>query len=389
MRSFSMHSFSIFKRLDFRVIGIIALINFAGLLTISSFTSDLLAAPQGVVLNEQSSFFTPMTIMQIKWMVIGWVVFFFCAYMDYRKLREWVWVLYILSLFALIGLFFTDPIVRVQRWYKIPYLGIGMQPSEWAMIGTILSLSWLLERISGGAQTLLSWLGALCVVIVPFVLIVKQPDLGTALVLFPTACAMFYFGNGPSWMLKLFIGSAGCAALLVILIFTDVLPYDTVRPYASKVLKEYQLERLNPHTHHGKAAATAIALGGVSGVGYRQSEFWRGGSLPAPYTDSIFSAFGEEFGFIGLALLIFLYYALFYCCMQTVAVAKDAFGRLLAAGLAVELAFHVVINMAMMTGSMPISGIPLVFMSYGGSSLTSSMAALGLIQSVYSRRFMF
>ena len=104
---------------------------------------------------------------------------------------------------------------------------------------------------------------------------------------------------------------------------------------------------------------------------------------------NLHAAFGEEFGTLGLAFLLFLFYALIYCSFQVAAVAKDPFGRLLAAGLAVYLAMHALVNIAMMCGLLPISGVPLIFVTYGGSSLMTTMAALGVLQSIYSRRFMF
>ena len=111
--------------------------------------------------------------------------------------------------------------------------------------------------------------------------------------------------------------------------------------------------------------------------------------MPAPYTDSVFPAFGEEFGFIGLLLLLALFYALIYFSFQVAAVAKDHFGRLLAAGVAVYLTMHILLNIGMMSGFLPITGVPLILVTYGGSSTLSTMTALGILQSIYSRRFMF
>jgi rod shape determining protein RodA len=181
----------------------------------------------------------------------------------------------------------------------------------------------------------------------------------------------------------------GCALLLVALIFLGIIPHESLRPTATLFLKNYQFDRLNPATHHQKAAAIAIALGGFSGSGWRKSEFSGRGWLPAPYTDSVFPAFGEEFGLLGLSLLMVLYYALIYFSFQVTAVAKDSFGRLLSAGITVYLAMHILVNIGMMCGFLPITGVPLVLVTYGGSSILVTMMALGLLQSVYSRRFMF
>lgn len=230
---------------------------------------------------------------------------------------------------------------------------------------------------------------AALIVGIPFVLILKQPDLGTALVFFPITLVMFYFGNINPLIIRLMAWSGLLVLLLVGMIFLEFVSHDQIKPYASCFLKEYQFARLDPNTHHQKAACTAIAIGGLTGTGWKQSEFTAGGWLPASYTDSVFPAFGEEFGFIGIFLLMALFYALIYFSFQVAAVAKDPFGRLLAAGVASYLAMHILVNVGMMTGFLPITGVPLVLVTYGGSSILSTMTALGILQSIYSRRFMF
>jgi rod shape determining protein RodA len=224
---------------------------------------------------------------------------------------------------------------------------------------------------------------------IPFILILKQPDLGTALVLFPITLVMFYFGGLHPLVIKLMTWAGAIGLFFVALIFLGVLSHEDVRPYATKVLKEYQFERLDPNTHHQKASQIAIGLGGLTGTGWRKGEFTGGGWLPAPYTDSVFPSYGEEFGFLGLFFLLVLFYTLIYFSFQVTAVAKDQFGRLLSAGITVYLAMHILVNIGMMCGFLPITGVPLVLVSYGGSSILSTMTAFGILQSIYSRRFMF
>jgi rod shape determining protein RodA len=200
---------------------------------------------------------------------------------------------------------------------------------------------------------------------------------------------MFYFGGVRPVVIKVMTWAGGTLLVIVALIFLGIVSHEDVRPYATVVLKDYQFDRLDPNTHHLKAAVTAIALGGLKGQGWRSSEYARGGWLPAAYTDSVFPAFGEEFGFFGLLLLLVLFYALIYFSFQVTAVATDPFGRLLSAGISVYLAMHILVNIGMMSGFLPITGVPLVLVTYGGSSVLSTMTALGILQSVYSRRFMF
>lgn len=370
-------------RLDFRVIPVIIALMIISLLVISAYTLD----PSSDHTDE--TFFTPVVKTQIQWFAIGSLVYLFCAGFDYRKLREWTWILYALMILSLVGLFFTDSIQRVHRWYRIPLINASFQPSECAKFIVVITLSWFLERHRAVASSWGTAFYAGIIVGIPFLLILKQPDLGTALVLFPVTLVMFYFGDLRPSIIKWMSVAGGSALILVALIFLGILPHETLRPYATTVLKDYQFDRLDPATHHQKSSATAIALGGFTGSGWRKSEFSGRGWLPAPHTDSVFPAFGEEFGFLGLLLLLGLYYALIYFSFQVTAVAKDPFGRLLSAGVAVYLAMHILINIGMMCGFLPITGVPLILVTYGGSSVLSTMMALGILQSIYSRRFMF
>jgi rod shape determining protein RodA len=378
-----MWNYQTLGRIDFRVIPVILSLMFISLLVISANSVET-----GLEVPDDR-FFTSAVKHQIQWFVIGWGIFFFFAAFDYNKLREWTWILYFLMLISLLGLFFTDSIARVHRWYRIPFMSATYQPSETAKLVVVIALSWYLERQRSTAHLWSTVFFAGLIVGIPFILIFKQPDLGTALVLFPIALVMFYFGDLRPSVVR-FMTFLGAAVLfLVALIFLGVISHEDIRPYATKVLKDYQFDRLNPNTHHQKAAAIAIGVGGMTGTGWRKSEFTGGGWLPAPYTDSVFPSFGEEFGFIGLLLMLVLFYALIYFSFQVTVVAKDTFGRLLSAGVAVYLAMHILVNIGMMSGVLPITGVPLVLVTYGGSSMIATMTALGILQSIYSRRFMF
>lgn len=372
-----------FSRIDFRAVLIIAILMAISLIIISSYSPP--SSPDGGV----DGFFTPLVKTQAQWFVIGWLVFFFFAGFDYNMLREWAWVLYGMSILSLIGLFFVEPIQNVHRWYRLPFISHNFQPSEYAKLALVVALSWFLERRGAVSRSLATAIGGLVIALVPFILIFKQPDLGTALVLYPMTLVIFYFGDLSPFIIRSFVVGGILAFSLVALFFTGIIPHEESRPFFTRFLKEYQYERLNPHTHHQKAASTAIAVGGFSGVGWKESEYAKEGSLPYPHTDSAFAAFGEEFGFVGLVFLLVLFYGLVYCSFQVTAVAKDAFGRLLAAGISVLLAVQSIVNIGMMCGILPITGVPLQLVSYGGSSVLSTMMALGIVQSIYSRRFMF
>lgn len=339
--------------------------------------------------GHENGFFTPKTLCQIQRFVLGWGVFILFAGMDYNKLREWALFLYIGMIISLLGLFFVPAIQNVHRWYRLPLIGASIQPSEYAKLVVVISLSWFLERNRAASSTWKTSLLGSLIVGVPFLLILKQPDLGTALVLWPVTVVIFYLGNLHPGFLRILTICGLCFLLFVLLIFTGFLSHEEMRPYVTKVMKEYQYERLNPHNHHQWAALTAIGVGGVGGSGWRASEFTGRGWLPYGYTDSVFPAFGEEFGLVGLLLILILFYTLIYFGFQVTAVAKDHFGRMLSAGVTVYIAMHILVNIGMMCGLLPVTGVPLILVSYGGSSVFATMAALGILQSIYSRRFMF
>ena len=334
-------------------------------------------------------FFTPMVTHQIQGYILAIACFVLFAAFDYNKLREWTWILYGLMLLSLAGLFFTDPIARVHRWYRLSFIHTSIQPSEFAKLVVVITLSWFLERRRHLARAWSTAFYGILIVAIPFLLILKQPDLGTALVLFPITLVMFYFGDVHPLVIKTMSWTGGICLFFVALIFLEILPHDTVKPYVTPVLKEYQFNRLDPNTHHQKASTTAIALGGCLGKGWRKSDYTGGGWLFGPCTDSVFPAFAEEFGFAGLLLLLVLFYTLIYFSFQVTAVAGDPFGRLLSSGITVYLAMHILLNVGMMSGLLPITGIPLILVSYGSSSLVATLSALGILQSIYSRRFMF
>ncbi len=372
---------SYLRRIDFRMIPVILALMGISLLVIA--TTD------PVAFGKTSPFLTPKVQKQLNRFLIGWVIYLFFSGFDYNKLREWAGFLYIVTILALVGLFFSPAIQNVHRWYRIPLLHVSVQPAEYAKLVVVIALSWFLERNQRNAHTpKIAFLASL-IVGSAFLLIVKQPDLGTALVLCPIALVMFYLGGIHPLLVRVIFFVGGTFMIFLLLIFSGLFSQEELRPFLTKFLKEYQYERLNPNNHHQKAALTAIGVGGLTGSGWRESEFTGRGWLPYGYTDSVFPAFGEEFGFLGLVLILVLFYTLIYFGFQVTTVAQDHFGRLLSAGISVYLAMHILVNIGMMCGFLPITGVPLLLVSYGGSSVLVTMAALGILQSIFSRRFMF
>ena len=370
------------KRIDFRTLPLILGLMIMSILILSSTTYD-------IQIIETKTFFTSHVKHQLERFGIGAIAYLFFAGLDYHRLRNWSWVFYVATIVLLLGLFFTDSIQHVHRWYRIPFIGGTLQPSEYAKLSLVLTLSWLLEKKGTHVHCWNTFFQAAGIVLLPFILILHQPDLGSALILLPIALAIFYFGGVRQIVIKI-MSSVGAAILILIsLIFTDILPHDELKPMATQMLKEYQYERFNPKTYHHHAAQTAIALGAYKGSGWKKSIFTGRQFLPAAHTDSVFPAFIEEFGLLGAICMLFLFFALIYCNFQVTAVARDYFGQILSAGISVYLAIHVIMNIGMMCGFLPITGIPLILITYGGSSITLTMSALGILQSIYTRRFMF
>ncbi len=367
-------------RIDLKLVLIIFLLMIMSVLVISSMTLDC---------KSPSSFLTPTVKSQLEWFLIGWITFFFFAGFDYNKLKDLSWILYFVMILLLLGLYFASPIQSVHRWYRLPFTGMNIQPSEYTKLIVVICLGWFLEKKGSEVGTLQSFFQIALIVGIPFLLILKQPDLGTALVLYPITIVMCYFANihRGAFRFLFILGIIGLS--FVFLMFSGIVPHEKLKPVCTTVMKEYQYERLKPDNYHQNASQIAIAIGGVTGAGWQKSEFSKAGWLPASHTDSVFAAYGEEFGLVGVLIMLLLFYGLIYLSFQVVCAAKDPFGRLLAAGIAVYLSMHIIVNIAMLCGYLPIAGVPLVLVSYGGNSVVTTMAALGVLQSVYTRRFMF
>lgn len=370
------------QKLDFKILPIIFCLMIISLMVISSATAEI----RGV---EEEVYLTREVASQIRSFVIGLFAYFFFTYLDYRKLRSYAWPLYFIMILSLLGLFFTSPIQNVHRWYRIPFIPFALQPSEFAKVISIIMLSYFLEKNKERARQFSTFCKAALIMVVPFILIYKEPDLGTALVLLPMMHVMFYFGGiHPKIILTMNI--ILCLGVsFVVLMFTGILSHEGMKPILTKVMKEYQYERLNPDTYHQRAGMTAIALGKVTGSGWHKSEFTSKKWLPFGYSDSVYCVFVEEFGCIGGFLLLGLFFALIYFSFQVTAVAGEDFGRLLSAGIGVYISMHVIINIGMMVGLLPITGVPLILVTHGGSSVLSTMIALGILQSIYTRRYVF
>ncbi len=338
---------------------------------------------------------------QMLWAAAGFGVYFAMALTDYRRWRKFTWAYYVLALVLLVLVVLVGTkIYGARRWLML--FGIGVQPSEFAKLAVIFVLA---RGLSRPGENLGHWrpIGELlALVAVPALLIMRQPDLGTALVLLPVTYAMMFVAGTPWRVLTaLALTGVGAVALMVALVvLPGALGLDEARQrdwLRTVGLSEYHRGRLltffDPDRDplgagwNKRQSEIAIGSGGVTGKGYLGGTQNILGFLPrsvAP-TDFIFAVIAEEMGFVGSAGVLLLYGLLVLAGMRVALAAPDKLGRLLSAGVVTMICFHVIVNLAMTVGLAPVTGLPLPLLSYGGSFMIVTMAALGLLQSVHIR----
>lgn len=321
-----------------------------------------------------------MSRRQVMWAVVGAACFVGVVVADYRRLDDAAWWLYMAGL-VLLALVFVIGKAKYGAVRWISFLGVQVQPSEVAKLGTLVLLAAFLSHPSRDVASWSTFFGALALMAIPMFMIMRQPDLGTAMTLVPMTLALLLAAGTP---LRYLVGLGLCGLLAL--------------PVAWLLLHDYQKDRilvfLDPSRDPLDAgwntvqSAIAVGSGGLTGKGYLRGTQNILGFLPrtvAP-TDFIFSVIAEETGFLGSLTLLLLFAVLAFGGMRAALRARDKFGRLLAVGVTVLVMFHVFVNMAMTIGLMPITGIPLPLVSYGGSFMVCTLAMLGIVQSVYVRR---
>jgi len=358
------------SRPDFVMIAIIAALTALGLVMILSTSGPRLEAEGAARVSQM--------VRQSTFVVLGSVVFFVATMLSdrqWRLLTPWVYAstLVLLGLVLIIG----EVITGAQRW--IPLGLFNLQPSEVAKPAVILILAALLA-----GATKMKWLRilqAFGLVAVPAVLIFLQPDLGTMLVFgFVTVVMLFVAGTDVRQIVIL-----GLMAIAVLIFAIE-----------ADILAEYQVERLTGFLNAGEQtlginynqiqSQIAIGGGGMFGQGLFEGTQTNLAFVPAQTTDFIFTAVAEQLGFVGAALVIGLYSVLIVRLLIISSAARDRFGRLVAAGMAAMIAFHVFVNIGMTVGLLPVTGLPLPFMSFGGSFYISTLFGLGVCHSIWVHR---
>lgn len=316
-------------------------------------------------------------VRQISWFLIGGLFFIVIINVNYRKIISLGYVFYFFSIvLLLLVILFGSKRLGAQRWLELGYF--NLQPSEFAKLFITLALIRYLTQYKA-EKGIKNIAAVFFIIILPFVLILAQPDLGTALMLVPVFFTLLYI-----WGAKLKHLFFMAASWLL------------ASPLAWFLLKDYQKDRLmvflNPDIDPLGAGYTviqsriAIGSGGVFGKGWLSGTQNQLNFLTERHTDFIFSVAGEEWGFAGGVILIILYYVLVRRAIEIARKTDDPCGVLVACGMAAIIGIQAVVNISMTMGFMPVVGLPLPLVSYGGSSLLVTMIALGLLESVAIHR---
>ncbi len=316
---------------------------------------------------------------QLIWAGLGIMVMFVVMLVDYRHFRQLGYVLYGLVVLSLVGVFVVGKSAAgAQRWYHLGAL--QLQPSEFAAIGLIIALATYASHRKGTLEVR-EIVALVALAGVPMMLVYLQPDLGTAIVLGVTLAAMLVVAGVRLRYLVLL-------AVLVVLA--------VVMAIELHLLKGYQLQRLTGFLHQNQGLQSTnydlnqsketIASGGLQGTGLFRGAATNLGYVPNQQTDFIFSAVGEQLGFVGSALVIGLFGMISLRALRAAQLARDSFGRLVCVGALAFVAFSAFENIGMTIGLTPISGIPLPFISYGGSASFAFFATVGLVANVEMRR---
>lgn len=364
---------TLFKKLDINLIIVIFALNVIGLI-------NLYSATHGPSSTDVSSLF----VSQIMWLLVGWTVFLVITLLDYAVVSKIAIGIYILNLLAIIYVtFFGKVALGAQRWIDLGFF--RYQPSETMKLALIMLMAKILATRSshGHGMGFKEMFVPLITLGVPFVFVVEQPDLGTAMMLAAIGGSMLIFTK----VKRIILASAVVLGIIAL-------------PVAWKfVLHDYQKNRvltfLSPTSdprgtgYNSIQSKIAVGSGRFFGKGFMKGTQSQLEFLPERHTDFIYSVLSEEHGFVGSLAVLGLFCFLFITGIRVATNARDKFGALLTVGVLCYIFWHMFINVGMVIGLLPIVGVPLPLLSYGGSSMLTTMAGLGLISSVAYRRYLF
>ena len=321
---------------------------------------------------------------QIEYAVVGLIALLVLSRIDYEHFRRWQWPLYGFVLVSIAAVFVLGPVTRgSRRWIPLPF--VHFQPSELALvILTVTLAAFLTDRLQYIGLARMTVL-ALAYVALPAALVFAQPDLGTAMVfLILTLTLLLFYGTPWSHFAALFAAAAALGVLVL-----KLLPMAGVR-----IVHSYQTQRLFVFLHPGHdlqgsgynltQSLIAVGSGALHGRGDQATQTVLD-FLPEHHTDFIFAVIGERYGFVGAAVLLLLFGVVIWRALRIATISRDLYGSLIAGTIAAIFLFEVFVNIGMTIGIMPITGIPLPFISYGGAALITDLMLVGLLESIHLR----
>lgn len=359
---------TLIKSVDTKLMTAVALLFFIGMLMIASATN----VPE-TGLNRQ-------IIIQAVAFVLGLLLMFLVMCIDYNTFGDFYRIVYVMSIVMLLLVYI--PGLGVSHAGARCWINLGIidfQTSEIAKLGYILFMAKYLERQNGQLDSIKDLLMPLLLASPFLLLLLKQPDLGGTLVFLSMTVGMVYVANINA---RLFYGGIGAAALASPLAYFLMKPHQRVRIDAFLNPNDPTL----PGNYQVMQSKITIGSGQFAGRGIFNGVFHRYDYLPVQESDFIYAVLGEETGFIGGAVVILLYYWFLSRIMAVAGIARDMYGSLVVTGIACMFAFQIFENIGMTIGLMPVTGVTLPFMSYGGTSIITSLLALGLVNNVYMRR---
>jgi rod shape determining protein RodA len=315
--------------------------------------------------------------------VVGLVLMFAVSRFDYSRLREMKIGLYGVMLGSIFLVLTLGAAARgSKRWIELPFF--RFQPSELGKILLILAIAaFVCDRVRRGSERDTTS-RVMLMAIIPAALVVVQPDLGTALVYIVVAVAILFMA-GTKWTHFAVLGGIAAAAVTLVLIAAPAAGVQVLKPYQVDRLTAFLNPTDNPREqgYQLNQSQTAIGSGQKTGRGPDHATQTKLNFLPEHHTDFVFSVVGEEFGFAGAAFVLSLYALLIWRSLRVMTMSKNLFGTLVAAGITAMFMFQVFVNVGMTVGIMPITGVPLPLMSYGGSAVIVTFLAIGILQSIH------
>lgn len=396
------------EKIDFSILIPVLMLVILGLISIYSATYD----------TGASDYFHK----QLIWAGLGILSMLLVAFIPFRTLQLLSYPIYVSSIILLIlVLIFGKTVAGSKSWFGIG--NVGIQPSEFAKVATVIALAYLLSDKKVNIRRFKYLKYVFLIVLIPFFLIIRQPDTGTALIFLGSLIPILYWSGATNTLMLAIVAPPIAAVsslfgityflivitillgilflqkenkLIAALIFSFTVLIGISVQYVYSKLAPYQQKRLdifiNPESDPLSAgynviqSKIAIGSGGITGKGFLRGTQTQLNFIPAQWTDFIYCVPAEEFGFVGAFLILILYFYLLYRCIHLASIAKSRYGSILAFGVGSVFFVHILINIGMVMNIMPVIGVPLPFLSYGGSFLFSSLIMVGLLLNVYANR---